>query len=137
MALHDGCDERLFTGKVLIERADAHARLFGDAVGAGLVEAVLHENASGCFDQGIDRHAGSLLRRVFSGFRERFPRHFSTLLMRVGNTSSRSYYASCDSNRNVETNQDQREKGEVTWRVSHTRNSLQSNDGPIADSAMS
>ena len=36
MAIDDGGNERLLAGEILIERADAYARLFGDPVGAGL-----------------------------------------------------------------------------------------------------
>jgi hypothetical protein len=38
MAIHDGGNESLFAGKVLVERADTHTRLFGDTVGAGSEE---------------------------------------------------------------------------------------------------
>jgi len=57
MALHDGGNERFFAGEILVERANAHASLFGDTVGAGLIETFPDQNASGRFNQGIDRRA--------------------------------------------------------------------------------
>src|SRR5215510_5524303 len=75
MAIDDGGDERLLAGEILIERADAHAGLLGDPVGAGAIEAFPDENASGCFDQCIDRRTRPLLRGFFSGIREWSARH--------------------------------------------------------------
>ena len=68
VALDDGGYERLLAGEVLVKRTDTHTRHFRDAVGAGLVEAFLDENASGRFDQRVDRRARSLLRGDFLGF---------------------------------------------------------------------
>ena len=57
MTIDDGAHERLLAGIILIKRADAHARHFGDAVGAGLVETLPHQNASGRFDKRVNRGA--------------------------------------------------------------------------------
>ena len=57
MSFHDGSNERLFAREVLVKRADAHAGLLGDTVGAGFVETFPDQNASGRFNQGIDQRA--------------------------------------------------------------------------------
>src|SRR5258706_14470398 len=62
VAFDDGGYERLLARIVLVERANAHPRLAGDPVGAGPIEAIPHQNASGRLDQGVDPRARSLLR---------------------------------------------------------------------------
>lgn len=52
-----GRNERLLAGKILIERTDAHARLLSDAIGAGSIKTLSHQNASGSFDKRIDRRS--------------------------------------------------------------------------------
>jgi hypothetical protein len=76
VALHDPRNERLLARKILVERADAHACFRGDPVGAGLVETIRDQNASGCFQQRIDRRTRSCLRGVFPRFRNWLARHF-------------------------------------------------------------
>jgi hypothetical protein len=49
-----GGDERLLAGKILVERADADAGDFGDAVGAGFLKAFADQNASSRLDQRVD-----------------------------------------------------------------------------------
>jgi hypothetical protein len=54
VSVDDSCDQRLLGREVLVERTDADARERGDLVGARPVIAVLHQNASGRFEQGFD-----------------------------------------------------------------------------------
>ena len=57
MAIHDGSNQRLLAGEILIQRANTHARLLSDTVGAGFVESLREQNASSRLDQGVDRRA--------------------------------------------------------------------------------
>ena len=57
VTIDDGDNECLFAWVVLVERANAHARLFSDAVGAGSVETIPDQNASCRFNKGINRRA--------------------------------------------------------------------------------
>ena len=57
MTIDDGGNEGLFAGEILVERADADARHLGDAVGAGSVETLPDQNASGRFNKRINRRA--------------------------------------------------------------------------------
>jgi hypothetical protein len=49
MTIDDGGNERLLAWVILVKRANAHARLFGDSIGAGAVETFPDQNASGRF----------------------------------------------------------------------------------------
>jgi hypothetical protein len=57
VTLDDRNDERLLAGKILIQRTHADARLLGDVIRARLIETFPDQNASGCFDQGVDCRA--------------------------------------------------------------------------------
>src|SRR5262249_8747675 len=57
VTIDDGGNERLLAGEVLVERPDADARHFGDAVGAGSVETLADQNASSRFDERVHRRA--------------------------------------------------------------------------------
>src|SRR5262249_15647531 len=81
--IDDGGDERLLAGEILVERADADPRHLGDAVGAGSVETLPDQNASGRFDKRVNRRARSRLRRMLPGTRERPARHGLRSKMRV------------------------------------------------------
>ena len=54
MAIDNGGNKRLFTGEILIEGANAHARLLSDTVGTGFIETFPDQNASCGFNQSID-----------------------------------------------------------------------------------
>ena len=69
MTIDDGGNQRLLARVVLVKRADAHARHFSDAIGAGLVETLPDQNASCRFNERVNRRARSLLRGMFPGFR--------------------------------------------------------------------
>ena len=71
----DGGNERLFARVILVKRADAHARHFSDAIGAGLVETFPDQNASCRFNERVNRRARSPLRGMFPGFRGWLARH--------------------------------------------------------------
>src|SRR5262249_16716447 len=86
-----GGDQRLLAGEVLVERSDAHPGNFRDAIGAGLVETFLHQNASGRLDQAVHGRARSLLSGEFPGLDEGFARHFLVRPMRVEKANDRSY----------------------------------------------
>ena len=72
-------DERLLVREVLVDRADAHPRALRDAVGAGLVVALPHQNVSGGVEDRVHGRLGSLLSRPFSGARAHSARHRSDL----------------------------------------------------------
>src|SRR5262245_12337249 len=55
MTIDDGGDERLFARVILVKRANAHARLFSDSVGAGSVETFPDQNASCRFNKRVNR----------------------------------------------------------------------------------
>jgi hypothetical protein len=57
MMIDDGGDERLFARVILVKRADAHASLFSDSVGAGFVETFPDQNASRRFNKRVNRRA--------------------------------------------------------------------------------
>ena len=57
MMIDDGGNERLLAGEILVERADADARHFSDAVGAGSVETLPDQNASCRFNKRVNRRA--------------------------------------------------------------------------------
>ncbi|MEY9568888.1 hypothetical protein ABH978_004727 [Bradyrhizobium ottawaense] len=54
MTVDHGGDERFLAWKILVERTDADAGDFGDAVGAGLLKTFADQNASGRLDQSVD-----------------------------------------------------------------------------------
>jgi len=74
-AIDNGGNECLLARVILVKRANAHARHFSDAIGAGFVETLPDQNASSRFDQRVNRRARSRLRGVFPGFRGRLARH--------------------------------------------------------------
>src|SRR5690606_31759784 len=77
VTLDDSGNRTLFDGELLVDRADAHARCCSDAVGAGLLELLCHQNASSRLDESVHRCPRSLLSGVFPEFRERAACHVS------------------------------------------------------------
>jgi hypothetical protein len=59
-------ENRVFVGKVLIERADGNAGLGGDLVGRGIGVSGLVENASSRLDDAIDGLVGTALSGRFT-----------------------------------------------------------------------
>src|SRR6185503_7718391 len=93
VTLDDGGHERLLAGEILVERADAHPRHLRNAVGAGIVETMPDENASGRLNQRVHRRARTFLSGGFPGFCDGSARHFSTPSMRVSKANDCSYFA--------------------------------------------
>jgi hypothetical protein len=62
VTLDHGGDEGFLAPKVLVVRTDADVGDLGDAVGAGLLETVADQNASGRLDQRVDGGARSRLQ---------------------------------------------------------------------------
>ena len=92
VALDDGRDQRLLAREILVERADADAGHGGDLVGARPIVALFHQNASGRFDERIDRGARTSLRGAFSWIGLRSTGHArASSGMRVSEMSDRSY----------------------------------------------
>jgi hypothetical protein len=57
VTIDHGGNERLFARVILVKRANAHSRDFGDPVGAGSVEAFPDQNASCRFNKRVNRRA--------------------------------------------------------------------------------
>lgn len=59
-------NDRFLVGKVLIKRRDVHAGTLGDPVGRETLPAVLDENVSSCFQNGVHRGSSSCLAWLLS-----------------------------------------------------------------------
>jgi hypothetical protein len=76
LAIEQGPDEGVFSGKVLIERTNAHSGDLGDSIGRTLRIVGGAKNASGRFQNGVDQGSRSvLLRRLSLGFFRLFALH--------------------------------------------------------------
>src|SRR5581483_11171337 len=83
---------RLLVGEVLIERCDIDPRAFRDAVSREFVPAVLHENVSSGFQDGVHGCSRPVLSGALARFQARPGGHRSPLGMQVDNISNYLHY---------------------------------------------